>query len=226
MPEQNVHVVQEVGSLEDAFNALAKLQKTLRYLLAGNLDFENIRARSIKAENIEVGTLTAEEIAANSITADRMNVNELSAISADLGHITAGLIEAVQIFGSYIATRMVGYPRCEMSNTEDLFAAYGTAGQHIKMFANGMVGNTPVMMYSNGTSSTTQAQTIGSHYIQSNGEVVLQAPSVNLYGSVRLNNGGPLGLYGQSYSSASEVSEIVSDFNILLSNLKAMKVIA
>src|SRR5690606_40329571 len=104
MPEINVHVVSEVGTIEEAFDTLAKLQKQLRYLLNGNLDFENLRARSIKAENIEVGTLTAEEIKANSISADRMDVDKLSAITADLGHITAGLIEAIDIFGSYIAT--------------------------------------------------------------------------------------------------------------------------
>jgi hypothetical protein len=116
MPTQNIHVVTEVGTLADAYEALAKLQKTLNYLINGNLDFENIRARSIKTENIEAGAITANEI----------TVDELSAITANLGHITAGLMEAVQIFGSYIATS-TGYPRCEMSDTTNLFGAYTSA---------------------------------------------------------------------------------------------------
>lgn len=192
--------------LKQLANVVSALKNDLEFMLNGNLDVKNIRAKGI--------------------TADRMDVNELSAISANLGHITAGLIEAVQIFGSYIATRMVGYPRCEMSNTEDLFAAYGAANQHIKMFANGMIGNTPVLQFTQGNYFATQAQTAGAFYFQTSGEMKLQGSNIDLYGNVRINGAGPLGLYGQSYSSASEVSQLVSDFNILLSNLKAMNVIA
>lgn len=107
------------------------LQKTLRYLLNGNIDFENIRARSIKAENIEVGTITADEIAADTITADKMNVDELSAITANLGTIIAGLIRGIQIFGSYIATAEGTYPRAEMSNTSNLFKASASPMQSV-----------------------------------------------------------------------------------------------
>lgn len=140
MPTQNIHVVTEPGTLEEAFEQLAKLQKTLRYLLNGNLDFENLRARSIKAENIEVGTLTAQEIAANTITADKMNVNELSAITANLGHILAGLIESVEIYGSLISTNQFGYPRAVMSNTENLFGAYLSLGNGAEIRPAGWSG--------------------------------------------------------------------------------------
>jgi len=94
-------------------NLLAVLSKELDYLLNGSLDVNNIRAHSI--------------------TADTLNVDELSAISANLGHITAGLIDAVEIYGSYIATGNGTYPRCEQSSTNNLFAAYGTAAKYISI---------------------------------------------------------------------------------------------
>lgn len=92
MPIMAIHVIQDDITHEELLEEFAKLQKTVRYILNGQIDFENIRARSIQAENIAVGAITAEEIAANSITADKMDVNELSAITANMGTITAGSI--------------------------------------------------------------------------------------------------------------------------------------
>lgn len=71
---------------------LARNSREINWALTGNLDVANIKAKSI----------TADLIRANTITAEKMDVSELSAISADLGHITAGLIEAVTINGSEI----------------------------------------------------------------------------------------------------------------------------
>lgn len=180
----------------------------------------------LNLDDVNFDEITANVIAAHTITADKMNVNQLSSISANLGHIVAGLIESVQIFGSYIATRMSGYPKCEMSNTENLFGAYGAADRHIKMFANGMIGNTPVLQFTQGNSFATQAQTGGAFYFQTSGEMKFQGSDIDLYGNVKVNGGGSLGLYGQPLSSASDVSQVVSDLNTLLINLKAMKVIA
>lgn len=128
MPTQNIHVLQEIGTLEDLYEVVAKLQKTLKYLINGNLDFENLRARSIKADNIEVGSLTAEEIAANTITADKMLVNELSAITAKLGKITSG-----EIYGTYIATNEGTYPRAEMNNTSKHFRALASDDKYTEI---------------------------------------------------------------------------------------------
>lgn len=81
---------------------LALLSKDLDFIINGNLDVKNIRA--------------------NSISADRLNVDELSAITANLGHVVAGLIEGLRIIGSFIATSEEGvYPRAEMSSTDKLF---------------------------------------------------------------------------------------------------------
>lgn len=101
------------ANFDDVTIKVNDLVQRLRQLLL-NLDTLNIR--SLNAKVIEAGT----------ITADKMNVNELSAISANLGHITAGLIESVEIYGSYIATRYNSYPRAELDSTENLFGAYAS----------------------------------------------------------------------------------------------------
>ena len=79
-----------------------------------------------------------------------MDVNELSAIAADLGHITAGLIEAVSIFGSYIATANGTYPRCEMSATGNLFGAY-TAADNSVVIDPFYQNDRPAIKFNNGT---------------------------------------------------------------------------
>lgn len=92
-------------------NQLAIMLKDLDFTLNGDIDFRNVRAKSIKADNL--------------------NVTELSAITANLGHIISGLIESVQIFGAYIATRNGTYPRTEMSSTGNIFAAYASSDHYI-----------------------------------------------------------------------------------------------
>lgn len=108
---------QDVGALRDYVanlaNLLAKLTKDLDFIINGNLDVKNIRA--------------------NSITADRLEVDELSAISANLGHIIAGIIESVEIYGSKIATSRDSYPRAEMSETGALFRVMLSPTAYLEM---------------------------------------------------------------------------------------------
>lgn len=126
-------------TFEDLKVKINTLVKELTNLML-NLDKENIV--EVDGDVIVSGTVTANALAANSVTADKIQANavtagkidvdELSAISANLGHITAGLIEAVQIFGSYIATS-TEFPRAEMSNTEETFAVWASQNKGIKM---------------------------------------------------------------------------------------------
>ncbi|MNH92841.1 hypothetical protein D3C73_454280 [compost metagenome] len=74
-----------------------------------------------------------------------MNVNELSAITANLGHITAGLIESVEIYGSYIATNRGAYPRAEMSVNQNMFATYQSDSSYIQIKAVNAGSNSPQM---------------------------------------------------------------------------------
>ncbi|KGE20061.1 hypothetical protein [Paenibacillus wynnii] len=109
-------------------NAYAKLTKELTWLL-NNLDTRNVN--ELNAEKIVAGSIMTDKLAAGAVTADKISVNELSAITADLGHITAGLIESIEIFGSYIATRRNDFPRAEMNNSGDLLAVYTDASNYM-----------------------------------------------------------------------------------------------
>lgn len=115
-------------------NVTAKMAKELEFILNGNVAFDNVRANGIETKNLKAEAITTEKIQAGAVTADKITVNELSAISANLGHIVAGLIESVQIFGSYIATSQ-GYPRVEMSDTLDMFGAYRSPDNHIQIYS-------------------------------------------------------------------------------------------
>lgn len=126
-----------MGELKNHVKALLNstiiLTEELTYLL-NNLDTRN------------VNELNAEVITANSITADKINVNELSAITANLGHIISGLVESVEIYGSYIATRRGAYPRCEISSDQNLFGAYQSFSNFVKIFTP-LAELTPVIMF-------------------------------------------------------------------------------
>ncbi len=108
-------------TFEDLKVKINTLVKELTNLML-NLDKENI---------VEVD---GDVLIKGTVTAAKMMVEELSAISANLGHITAGLIEAVQIFGSYIATSQ-SFPRAEMSNTDNMFNVWASEGKGIQMKA-------------------------------------------------------------------------------------------
>ena len=54
----------------------------------------NITTGTITAAQLAAKTITANEIAANAITAEKVSINDLSAISANLGTITAGILQS------------------------------------------------------------------------------------------------------------------------------------
>lgn len=130
MAQVNLPNVDGITTLDQVKNALGRVNKELTWLLQ-NLDTRNIN--ELNAEVIIAGSIQTDKLAAGAITAEKIDVDELSAISADLGTITAGLIQSIQIFGSYIATRNGEYPRAEMSNTEHLFAAFTDSDNHVKI---------------------------------------------------------------------------------------------
>ncbi|MEK0313746.1 hypothetical protein [Cohnella sp. 56] len=114
--------------------SLADLPQVKRKLTADELS----EVLSIVIQEIDFafnGNIDARNIRAKSITAEKMTVEELSAISANLGHIIAGLIESVQIYGSYIATRKDSYPRVELNSSGDLIAVLLDANNSIKFVA-------------------------------------------------------------------------------------------
>lgn len=122
---------------EELVDLVAKVMKELEWVFS-NLDAKNIKANSI----------TANEIKASTITADRMKVTELSAITANLGTITAGIMQAVSIYGAYIATANGTFPRIELSNTANLLKAYKTLTNFLKIDVD---ITDPSIVFNNGT---------------------------------------------------------------------------
>lgn len=137
-PPQTGDVAVILSYVKGLANTVAKMAKDLEFILNGNVAFDNIRAEGIEAKNIKAGAVTAEKI----------TVNELSAITANLGHILAGLIESVEIYGSYIATRKDAYPRAEMSATDNLFAAMADSSNYVAVDAIGGNNSPQVLLKS------------------------------------------------------------------------------
>lgn len=116
-------------------NTTAILTEELTFLL-NNLDTRNVN--EIDGDVLIEGTVTAL----------KMQVEELSAISANLGKITAG-----EIYGTYIATREIGYPKAEMSNTLNTFAVQANANQSVGMTSSGSgIGSPQVYIRDGGDS--------------------------------------------------------------------------
>lgn len=229
MPIQPINIVNENLSPEDLINELAKLQKMLRYLLNGQIDFENIRARSIKADNIEVGTLTAEEIAANTITADKMNVTELSAITANLGSITAGIVTGILIQTALTGRRIVlnGSALISYNNTtQDGFTLDGVDG-FLKFFTGGI--QTGGIFRDN---SQTYEQMLISHdhlLVAGNTQISLDTPNLilgNTIANVYIGTSATALGVAQADSTATDVAGLKADFNLLLSNLRSMGILS
>lgn len=196
MPIQPINIVNENLSPEDLINELAKLQKMLRYLLNGQIDFENVRARSIKAENIEVGTLTAEEIAANTITADKMNVTELSAITANMGEVIAGIIT-----GLLIRTAAAGiFPRIELSSTDELLEASADASNKIRMVA--LTTTTPGIIFQSPADTTFLIQDGAVFNLITTNRMNLGSGVMNINPTGSLEINGTSGVSGTVYVAA------------------------
>ncbi|MEF3306686.1 hypothetical protein [Paenibacillus sp. GYB003] len=127
-------------------NIVAMLAKNLDFIINGNLDANNIRANSIETKNLKAGA----------VTADKISVDELSAISANLGHITAGLIEAVTmiastITGSLIQTAESGvYPRIQLDSTTKLLSAEYAAANTVQITPDAVTNN-PGIKFDTGT---------------------------------------------------------------------------
>ncbi|MCY9543719.1 hypothetical protein M5X00_30010 [Paenibacillus alvei] len=179
-----------LGYVKDLANTVAKMAKDLEFIVNGNVDAKNIRSESIETRNLKANSITTDKIQAGSVIAEKINVGELSAISANLGHIVAGLIESIQIYGSLIATRRDGYPRCEMSNTENMFAAYGGNGRAIKMQAYGSLG-VPLLTFTFNQDMTILSHREGGFYISA-GSADVNITGENIFlmprGQVRVQN--------------------------------------
>lgn len=115
-----------------------------------SLNAEVIEALSITADKIAANAVTADKILAGAVTADKISVSQLSAISANLGTITAGLLQAVTIIGSYIATS-TGFPRVELSSASNFIKAMQDANKFILITP--FSGSTPALQFFDGVTA-------------------------------------------------------------------------
>lgn len=67
---------------------------TAEQIAAHAITADRLAAKTITSDYIAAGTITAEHIAAHTITADKIKVSELSAFTANLGTVTAGVIQS------------------------------------------------------------------------------------------------------------------------------------
>jgi len=186
-------------SMQMILEALAEDEKQLDYLLNGHISTMNVS--ELNAEVIMAETITTEKLAAGSVTADKITVNQLSAIAADLGHITAGLVEAIEmisstITGSEIMTKPVGqYPRTEMSSSANLLSAEQSAGYSIDISPGGLLPNPAIDFLIGGLirSSITLNTSPDTLSITTNGSTNI---SMQSGGSLNLSSSGPLKIDG------------------------------
>lgn len=132
-------------------NQIASMLKDLDFTLNGDVDFRNVRAKSIKADNL--------------------SVTELSAITANLGKMTAG-----EIFGAYIASREAAFPRAELKSSGDVFAAFHDADNYIAVESD--YSGVPSLNFIHGGSVLGRIDTsISIFEMIGNGGLVLSAPA-------------------------------------------------
>lgn len=168
--------VDGMTTIEELRNGVGKMTKELSWLLT-NLDTRNVNeldaeviiarsiiagklaADSVETDNLVAGAITTEKIEVGAVTAEKITVDELSAITANLGHITAGLIESIRIFGSYVATRNGAFPRAELNNEGDLLAVYTDANNYMTIEPG--LFNEPTQVFRKGGSPSLAVGPIG-----------------------------------------------------------------
>lgn len=134
-------------------NQLASMLKELDFVLNGQIDFRNVRAKSIKADNL--------------------SVDELSAISGNIGKVTSG-----EIYGAYIATREGEFPRAEINNEGDLLAVYTDADNYLTI-EPGITGEPTVTFRKDDIVSLILGPAFGLTGLLANTSVVLGTQSGN-----------------------------------------------
>lgn len=109
MPLADLPRIQQGATVDQINDYLIMLGRRLNDFLnhldtlnVEELDAKVILANTITALQIAANAITTAKIAAGAVTADKITVTELSAITANLGTIIAGVINAVIINGATI----------------------------------------------------------------------------------------------------------------------------
>lgn len=217
-------IVQLHRSIMTVYQSLTALNNQLTYMFEGHLDVANIRAEGIETENLKAGA----------VTADKITVDELSAISADLGHITAGLVEAIKmvgsmIIGSYIGTKEPGlYPRTEMSVTGGYFGAFESEDKAIRIIEDYLGQGVSLSFFDTGFGGGSVYMSGGRYlYINAISDMVIESGT-----DIEFKPGGTRGVivpdwykvYNKSNGRTlgQELSDIFSNFGVIAGQINAI----
>lgn len=157
-----------------------------------DLAVNNAKIASLDAAKINTGYLAAARIAASSITTDKLNVATLSAITADLGNVTAGTINGVEIIGgSYTQSATLVDPVSGTSGTSKMTLAYGVFTNDFQT-ASGGFGRTTTLtsgvlrfFYNTGSGNEEYGRIYSNPTASDNGFVVRAPDTLSLEGGRR-----------------------------------------
>lgn len=99
-------IVYELNNITGALQAASVDTLNGEIITPRTINADKIVANSITATELAVGSVTAEKILGYSITADKLNVTDLSAISANLGTVTAGIIQSTNYVENTIGMKL------------------------------------------------------------------------------------------------------------------------
>lgn len=203
MPVQPFHIVDKLHgkSLQDQVdyltNELAKTQKTLRYLLNGGLDTDNVNELNAKVVNAGIlntnlVTIKAEDGSAyylidkNGIVANNGSENtfDFDLATGNLsikGIITAlaGMIGGWTIQDNALYSSTTSYPRIVMNPSSNEFFFYSSANQYIKFGSFDNTGE-PYIDFFNG-SATTRIKMSSNFSVGSNDDIDISAGSNDIF---------------------------------------------
>lgn len=131
-------------------------------LQAGTLTDTQIANLGITGSKIANTTITGNKIVTGTITADKLSVSTLSAITADLGYVSAGVIDGLLITGGTVRTSS-GSSRIEITN--DKLTGYSGGQTSIELrpdLTNPYVKCGNIYMYDYGITGQASKITIGS----------------------------------------------------------------
>lgn len=173
------------------------------------------------------GHLSMDNIKAHSITADRLSVKQLSAITADLGEITAGLLEAVRIIGSVIIgstikTAETGQ-RVELSSTDNLLEAVNEYGNVVRISPD--ISGTPGILFFGDQNAVVVGLSQAAFNIATSGATDIVISST--LGDIRISSGigkfARFDSWAQIYSNASNqtLQDVINNLQLQLNALNA-----
>lgn len=180
MPVPTLNGLPPWSTIDDVKNKINDITGEINNLLVSldtlniiELNAKVITAGSIQTDKLAAGSITTDKIQAGAVTADKITVGQLSAIAADLGHITAGLIESIQIYSSYFGTRNGIFPLCEIDSSNNRIRSAYSDTDYISM--EPAFGGAPILFLTTSLNDTLLTSDADRAYFQTNKELKISS---------------------------------------------------